>query len=182
MLSTRELNAVYRESRQDLLALARRGVPSSNDAEDVLHDAFVSFLQAAPEELVAPEAGAYLRRCVVTAIADWWREAPRREKNAAPIERRAAAPARQDPFRQVAVKERLARMQAAVARLPDRQRQAVMLRYLAEMPTRRVAADMHCQPATVRSLVRHALARLTELLRTPDKSAVRNGDTSDDGT
>jgi RNA polymerase sigma factor (sigma-70 family) len=51
-----------------------------------------------------------------------------------------------------------------VARLPERQRTAISLCYLAHT-TRDEAADlMGCKSATVRSLLRHGLAELRQLL------------------
>jgi RNA polymerase sigma-70 factor (sigma-E family) len=51
-------------------------------------------------------------------------------------------------------------LRLAVARLPDRQRLAVVLRYLADLPLVDVAAAMGCAVGTVKSTVHAALARL----------------------
>jgi RNA polymerase sigma factor (sigma-70 family) len=51
-------------------------------------------------------------------------------------------------------------LRAAVARLPERQRLAIVLRYLADLPLADVAAAMSCAVGTVKSTVHAALARL----------------------
>ena len=53
-----------------------------------------------------------------------------------------------------------ATLRAAVDRLPPRQRIAVVLRYLADLPVDDVAAAMRCAPGTVKSTLHSALARL----------------------
>jgi RNA polymerase sigma-70 factor (ECF subfamily) len=51
-------------------------------------------------------------------------------------------------------------VRAAVAALPTAQRQAVILRYFADLPIRDVAAVMECPENTVKTHVRRACARL----------------------
>jgi RNA polymerase sigma-70 factor (ECF subfamily) len=51
-------------------------------------------------------------------------------------------------------------VRAAVASLPTAQRQAVILRYFADLPIRDVAAVMQCPENTVKTHVRRACARL----------------------
>lgn len=65
------------------------------------------------------------------------------------------------------VMEREARERAlsAVARLPERQRRAVELRLLEELTSQEAAELMGCEPATVRSLLRHALVGLRTMMR-----------------
>ena len=49
---------------------------------------------------------------------------------------------------------------AAIARLPERQRVALVLRYLADLPVADVAAAMGCAVGTVKSTLHAALERL----------------------
>jgi RNA polymerase sigma-70 factor (ECF subfamily) len=51
-------------------------------------------------------------------------------------------------------------LRAAVASLPTAQRQAVILRYFADLPIREVAEVMECPENTVKTHVRRACARL----------------------
>lgn len=51
-------------------------------------------------------------------------------------------------------------LRTAIARLPQRQRLAIALRYLADLPVDDVAAAMGCAAGTVKSTLHSALARL----------------------
>jgi len=51
-----------------------------------------------------------------------------------------------------------------VAELPERQRQVVVLRHVADLGDTEIAGLMGCRSSTVRSLVRHGLARLRKEL------------------
>ncbi|MGZ4740484.1 MAG: sigma factor-like helix-turn-helix DNA-binding protein [Ilumatobacteraceae bacterium] len=46
-----------------------------------------------------------------------------------------------------------------------RQRSAIVLRYLCDLPEEEIAANLNCRPSTVRSLVRRGLAELREVIR-----------------
>lgn len=65
----------------------------------------------------------------------------------------------------VAVRER-------IARLPDRQRRALVLRYYADLPVREVAAAMGCAEGTVKALTHQAVATLRAELGADDTEEV----------
>jgi len=52
---------------------------------------------------------------------------------------------------------------ALLGRLPDRQRAAVVLRYVADLPIAEVASVLGCPPGTAKSHVSRGLRRLREL-------------------
>jgi RNA polymerase sigma factor (sigma-70 family) len=51
-------------------------------------------------------------------------------------------------------------LEDAVAKLPARQRAAVVLRYYGDLPDADIARALRCRPGTVRSLIHRALAEL----------------------
>jgi RNA polymerase sigma factor (sigma-70 family) len=51
-------------------------------------------------------------------------------------------------------------LRAALAQLPDPQRQALILRYYADLPVDAVAAALGCPPGTVKTHTRRALEAL----------------------
>lgn len=51
-------------------------------------------------------------------------------------------------------------VRAAVARLPERQRAAVVLRYFVDLPVEEVAGLMGCSPGTVKALTSQGIANL----------------------
>jgi RNA polymerase sigma factor (sigma-70 family) len=110
--------------------------------------------------MASPEAWAYR---VATNLANSWYRRRRAERRAL----RRAGPARAADEDDAT--ERLA-VRAAVARLPERQRMALVMRYYADLPVGDVAVLMGCAPATVRAhtfkaieaLRRHGLADIEE--------------------
>ena len=162
MLTNRDFEVVYRCCKNRLLGIARRSVPCDADAEDVLHSAFARFFEKAPRHMDPDQAQGYLLRCVTNAAADWWRvNARQREHRQDTAEPDAG---RDDPVERAMADEERGAVREAVASLPGRQQQAVMLRYYGAVTVGEAAATMGCAPATVRSLLRHALQRLGELL------------------
>jgi len=104
-----------------------------------------------------PEA--YVRRVMVRAYGSWWRRAWRGETPVAePPE--PGGPAA-DAYR--AVDDRAA-LTAALARLPRRQRQVVVLRYYDDLSERDVAAVLGCSTGTVKSQAARGLAKLRATL------------------
>ena len=55
----------------------------------------------------------------------------------------------------------------ALAELPRRQRQVVVLRYLADLPEKRVAAELGCSPGAVKAHASRGLAALRAALADP---------------
>jgi RNA polymerase sigma factor (sigma-70 family) len=55
-------------------------------------------------------------------------------------------------------------MQLALSNLPDRQREAVVLRYLEQMDVSDTAELMGCAPGTVKASVHAGLSRLRAML------------------
>ena len=164
MLTGVELAALYENCRSHLLAVARRGVRCDADAEDVLHEAFTRFFQKAPRALKPDEASRYLTRCVLTAVAEWWRAARRQEKSWERVPDCPSESTAESPHAQAAEQEELDFLRHSVAQLPERQRQAVMLRYFGDLTAEEVAGLMECETATVRSLIRHGINRLKAVL------------------
>jgi RNA polymerase sigma-70 factor (ECF subfamily) len=63
----------------------------------------------------------------------------------------------------------------AVAALPERQKTALVLRYFLDMPVAEVAVVMQCPEATVKSLTRRALQRLSSSQELGEFQEVRDG-------
>lgn len=168
MLSEADIRGIYQNCRGTLLGLARRGVPCEADAEDVLHRAFLRFLERAPQGMTPHEAERYLARCVTNAVADWWRRL--QDSDAMVYEPVADAPG---PLAQAERCEEFGRLQKAVAQLPERQRMAITLCYLAHKSRDEAADLMRCKRATVRSLLRQGIKRLREVLSAETRGSRR---------
>ena len=72
------------------------------------------------------------------------------------------------PSRHASGREQLTRVEAAMRKLPDNQRDAVLLSRLAGVSYVEIARQNDSTEAAVRGLVARGLARLAELLREPD--------------
>lgn len=69
-----------------------------------------------------------------------------------------------DALRTLTAKQDLARTRAEITRLPDRQRQALLLRVIADMDTATIAATLGTGPAAVEQLLVRARATLRHRL------------------
>ncbi|MFI0789582.1 SigE family RNA polymerase sigma factor [Streptomyces lydicus] len=126
-------------------------------AEDLLQEALVKLWFAWPRVAEqAPEA--YVRRVLTRAAA---RSARRRWWGERPVERLPELPEAGDV---VAAVEERARLGAALALLPVRQRAAVVLRYYEDLSEVQVAEALGCPVGTARSLASRGVKRLRQLL------------------
>jgi RNA polymerase sigma-70 factor (sigma-E family) len=116
-------------------------------AEDLAQDAFVR-VAGRLAHLREPGAfDAYLRRSVVNLAKNHFR---RRAVERAFLDRTVPAPAAAGPEQPVV--DRRATM-AALAKLPHRQRAAIVLRFYEDLPEDEIARILRCRTGTVRSLV-----------------------------
>lgn len=136
-----------------LVRLARLlGDPA--DAEDIVQTAFIRVYRRG--RLRDPHlAGAYLRQTVVNLIRSSWRRRQTARRHADP--RPALSVPETDVAGQMAMRE-------AVAALPRRQREAVVLRYYADLTEAATADLMGVSVGSVKGYTSRGLARLGELL------------------
>ncbi|WP_461035805.1 SigE family RNA polymerase sigma factor [Streptomyces mayteni] len=126
-------------------------------AEDLVQESLVKLWFVWPKVAEgAPEA--YVRKVMVRAAA---RSARRRWWGERPTERLPETPVPGDVSTTVAERSRL---EAALGRLPAKQRAAVVLRYYQDLPEGQVAAALGCPVGTARSHVSRGVARLRHLL------------------
>jgi RNA polymerase sigma-70 factor (sigma-E family) len=95
----------------------------------------------------------YLRRVLVNTWSSWWR---RRWRGEVPTERLADTAGPDD----YAAADRRGAVQAALARLPKRQRAVVVLRFHEDMTEAQVADALGISVGTVKSQTAKALAKL----------------------
>lgn len=141
-----------------LVLFARQWVGSRADAEDVVQEAFVRFWRS--RQRVADPAG-YLYRCVRSCACDWQRgrrrQVKREEASARPeAETLFAAPLEQQ--------ERRAAIEASLARLPDEQREVLVMKIWGGLSFIQIADAIDVPANTAASRYRYALAKLREEL------------------
>ena len=140
-----------------MLLLARQIVPARADAEDVVQEAFIRFW-AARGRVTDPVA--YLFACVRSAALDWRRAGTRRgrrEEAAA----RPESPGDASHFEPAVERdERRAAIEAAVATLPEAQREVLVMKVWAKLSFPQIGLALDIPPDTAASRYRYALAKL----------------------
>jgi DNA-directed RNA polymerase specialized sigma24 family protein len=138
------IEAIYQTHWVDLVRLGTLLVGSREIAEDVVQDAFIRLhrAQAMPEN---PRA--YLRRAVVNGIIDYRRHQSVEWKFA--WDRELVDNLPEIPF-----------LLPHLQRLPERQRDALVLRYYLDLPLKEVAEFIGCSLSTTKSHVHRGLAAL----------------------
>ena len=154
---SRQLEQLYRELAPALLGYFRRRPALAGAAEDLVQDTFVRALRHRERLQASVSARAYLfgiARHVGTDALRQWR--PTEELTAAP----AAPPVERD--------ERLVVLHAAIAALPELQRETLLLRLQQELSYEEIAEVLGVPIGTVRSRLHDAVRRLHEILNPID--------------
>ena len=139
---------LYRREYAPMLRVAYLLVDSDALAEEAVHDAFAKVYERW-RRLDRP--GAYLRTCVVNRCRDVQRR--RRLERSRPSE---VAPVTAD----LGADE----VADALARLPMRQRAALVLRYYEDLSEADIAEALGVRPGTVKSLLSRGLDQLREVI------------------
>jgi RNA polymerase sigma-70 factor (sigma-E family) len=142
-MDTDTFGEFYADHFTDLVRLAALLSGSPDNAPDLVQDCFV---RLHGHWTSVREPLPYVRRSVVHACASHHRRVARARRQPPPEVRVSVLEADE--------------MEDALARLPTRQRAAVVLRYYGDLPDADIAAALRCRPGTVRSLIHRALADL----------------------
>ena len=146
-----EADELWRSQFASLKRLAYMLLGQEAAAEDAVSRAFARTL-ASRRQIEQPAA--YLRAAVVNSCRDDLRRLERERA------RDASSPRPVESWMEVGHIE----LRDALMSLPIRQRTATVLRHVADLDDVEIAALMGCRSSTVRSLVRHGLARLRKEL------------------
>src|SRR5689334_14182612 len=123
-------------------------------ASDHVQEGLIRVYVAWPRLVKKGREHAYARKAVVSAFLDASRKRSSTERPAAEPTDRASA---EDLAAHVADR---AALMAALARLPERQRACVVLRYFEELDVRETATALGCSEGTVKSQTSRALTAL----------------------
>ncbi len=159
---TRALARIYEKYRSDLLRLAVSLLSERDDAEDAVHDVFISFARAAGRLRMNGSLKGYLATSVANAARNRAR-AGRRWASADLDE--ATPPCMTEPTEHwVILSEDLQRLTDAMARLPQEQREAVALHIYGEIRFREIAQLQRVSINTAQNRYRYGLNQLHALL------------------
>jgi RNA polymerase sigma-70 factor (sigma-E family) len=152
----RDFDDFYRAHYESLVRLGFLLTLSEDVARDLVHDVFVRVYRRF-DGLDDPLP--YLRRSVVNAARSWHRRR-RLERTRASAEHASEA---HNPGVALEADE----LFDVLARLPPRQRAAIVLRFYEQMSDGEIALLLHCRPGTVASLVHRGCARLRTAIADP---------------
>lgn len=147
--------ALYRAQRLTMMRLAAFLVDDRGLAEDVVQDAFTGLHARWHELRDAGSAVPYLRRAVVNGSRSVLRR--RRTARGYLWPRPEAAPGADHAVVRADEHQRLRR---ALARLPRRQREVLVLRYWADLSEAEIASTLGVRPGTVKTCASRGLAAL----------------------
>lgn len=160
--SPEALARIYQKYLDPMLSLAVGLLNNTTQAEDVVHDVFVSFAKSAGDFRVRGSLSGYLATSVVNRVRDYQR---RRRRQVASFSQRV------EPDRDLAAPEdtvifteQAGRLNQAVADLPDEQREVVLLRLTADMKFRDIAKLQQVSINTVQGRYRYGLDKLRSVL------------------
>jgi RNA polymerase sigma-70 factor (sigma-E family) len=151
------VTALYAEHALGLTRLAHVMLGDRAAAEDVVHDAFAGLYRRWGQLADPAKAQGYLR----SAVLNGCRSALRRARRAPVFEIVEHEP---DAESVLIAGQARAAMLAALRRLPERQREALVLRYYLDLPDSEIAAVMSVAESTVRSTIHRGLAALERQL------------------
>jgi RNA polymerase sigma factor (sigma-70 family) len=141
------VEAVYASAYRDLLRVAYVLTGSGAAAEDVVHDVFC---RVGPRMAELDNPAAYLRVAVVNQCRSIHRRLARAPRVGVP---------------EAVLDGRLVELQDALRTLNERQRTAIVLRYLCDLPDAEIADLIGCRVGTVRTLIHRGLAELRAVIK-----------------
>jgi RNA polymerase sigma-70 factor (ECF subfamily) len=154
---------IYEKYADGLLTLAVNLLNEKADAEDVVQDVFISFVQSVDNFRLRGSLKGYLTTCVANRSRDYIRKNKRRQTLTVNKAEQTAAVVK-SPVQLVICSEQLQELSRAVAELPYEQREAIMLRLHGEMRFRQIAKLQNISIKTAQSRYRYGLDKLRSIL------------------
>ena len=151
------MTALYRDHALGLIRLAHVMLGDKAAAEDVVQDAFFGLYRRWRHLADPDKALPYLRASVLNGCRSVLRRAGREARASVGMSRVSADPTLTSEERRVVID--------ALRHLPDRQREALVLRFYLDLPDAQIASDMGVSQGTVRSTTYRALAALGVALK-----------------
>ncbi len=156
------LRRIYEKYEARLLTVATALLNDIGNAEDILHDTFVSFAQSAGRIKLEGSLRNYLATCVANRCRDLMRK---RGRNTESIEiAETFACEEKGPDLAAVCSEELEKIASAIAELPYEQREVIVLHLKAGLMFKQIA-DLHKTSInTVQSRYRYGIDKLRLLL------------------
>ncbi|MGE5297058.1 MAG: RNA polymerase sigma factor [Solirubrobacterales bacterium] len=160
--SPEALAQVYEKYIDAMLTLAVGLLGNRTAAEDVVQDVFLSFARSAKGLQSQGSLRSYLATGVLNRVRDRHRQRSRQAVSLDDVADPICGSA--GPVQAAILVEEIARLDQAVAELPEEQREVVLLRLKAELKFRDIARLQQTSVNTVLGRYRYGLDRLRSLL------------------
>lgn len=155
--------AIYEKYRDDLLRIAASLLNHNTAAEDIVHDVFISFVRNRSSFVLKDSLKAYLATGVVNRSRSFYRQ---KDKNAT-VENEQIETLESDlkrPEQWIIVNEQSQILNDALQKLPDEQREAVVLHTQVNLRFRQIAKLQAVSTKTAQSRYRYGIDKLRTLL------------------
>jgi RNA polymerase sigma-70 factor (ECF subfamily) len=156
------LRGIYEKYKDDLVTLAMALLNNASEAEDVVHDVFVSFAKSTEAFKLSGNLRSYLASCVLNRARDHIRSSCRHSIAAAGANSASSEP--YGPEQSVISTEESARLNRAIAEIPIDQRETIILRVKGEMKFKEIAKLQGVSVNTVQGRYRYGLNKLRSIL------------------
>jgi RNA polymerase sigma factor, sigma-70 family len=159
------ITAMYESQWNSLVRMVWLMLRHQGAAEDVVQDAFIATYRAWPTLRDEQAAVGYLRRCAVNGARSVLRhEVVVRRENEAEAGRADASGRGSAPSADLAALNRLDgdRLLAELRKLPDRQREVIILRYYVDLSEAQIAEALDIAPGSVKTHAHRGLRALRE--------------------
>ena len=156
--SQKALECIYEKYKKDLLVLVISLLQDTSAAEDVVHDVFVSFIQAIEKFQLTGSLKGYLLTCAANRARN-----ENKAKHRQIVESDPAEPVSSDadqPPSSIICNEQLKQLSNAMIQLPYDQREAIILHFQAGMTFKAIAKSLCISSNTVKSRYRYGLDKL----------------------
>jgi RNA polymerase sigma factor (sigma-70 family) len=159
--STEALGRIYEKYKTDMLVLAMALLNDTSDAEDTMHDVFLSFVQTIDKFKLTGNLKSYLLVCLANRARNVNKAKHRRgiEPDQAPV---SSGP--DNPLRTIMCNEHLHQLSCAMAQLPYDQREVIMLHFQAGMTLRTIGKSLDISANTAKSRYRYGIEKLRSIL------------------
>ena len=150
---------IYDKYAGDLLNLSANLLADKSQAEDVVQDVFISFVESIEKFRLTGSLKGYLATCIVNRSRDYMRK-KKRQQTAAENRLGQTTSGVKNPLQLAINSEELLKLSHALTELPYEQRETIVLRLHGEMRFRKIARLNNVSAKTIQSRYRYGLEKL----------------------
>jgi len=158
---------IYEKYKDYLLTLSKGLLSEQTEAEDIVHDVFVSFARSARQFQLTGSLRGYLATCVSNRVRDKIRARTRQAD--APDSLGPIMSDSDNPEKRLIEREELMRVRQAISQIPYQQREAVILHLKGGMRFKEIAKMQDVSLSTIHGRYRYGLDKLRSLLNSEAK-------------